>query len=191
MATAQPQDIGQQLFDLDKVRQDAKQSIEKGAVTADYPLDLPRTYELLNQALASEILCVLRYRHHQVIAKGIDFPQVAAQFAEHAKNEHEHMMAIAVRIDELGGDPDFNPSTIAARASTEWGTSDILTEMIKEDLIAERVVIEIDRQLVRWFGDDDSTSRRLFEKILEDEEEHARDLADLLATVDPRSEPKR
>jgi bacterioferritin len=189
MATqAQPQSQADgNLYDVEQVRREAKESMLKGAVTADYPLDLERAYQLMNEALAAEILCVLRYRHHQIVAKGIDFPQVAAQFAEHADDEQRHMMAIAERIDELGGDPDFNPSTVTARASTEYGTSDVLSRMIEEDLVAERVVIEIYRRLVRWFGNDDPTSRRMFEKILEDEEEHANDLSDLLATVDPRS----
>jgi bacterioferritin len=187
---AQPQSqVDAKLYDVEQVRREAKESILKGAVTADYPLDLNRTYQLMNEALAAEILCVLRYRHHQIVAKGIDFPQVAAQFAEHADDEQRHMMSIAARIDELGGDPDFNPSTVTARASTEYGTSDILSKMIEEDLVAERVVIEIYRRLIRWFGNDDPTSRRMFEKILEDEEEHANDLSDLLAAVDPRSEP--
>ncbi len=191
MATqAQPQVDGH-LYDVDQVRREAKESMLKGAVTADYPLDLQRTYQLMNEALAAEILCVLRYRHHQIVAKGIDFPQVAAQFAEHADDEQRHMMAIAERIDELGGDPDFNPSTVTARAATEYGTSDILSKMIEEDLVAERVVIEIYRRLVQFFGNGDPTSRRMFEKILEDEEEHANDLSDLLAAVDPRSEPSR
>ncbi|HTQ48275.1 MAG TPA: ferritin-like domain-containing protein [Polyangiaceae bacterium] len=186
----QPQADGN-LYDVEQVRREAKESMLKGAVTADYPLDLQRAHQLMNEALAAEILCVLRYRHHQIVAKGIDFPQVAAQFAEHADDEQRHMMAIAERIDELGGDPDFNPSTVTARASTEYGTSDVLSRMIEEDLVAERVVIEIYRRLVRWFGNDDPTSRRMFEKILEDEEEHANDLSDLLAAVDPRSEPSR
>ena len=191
MATqAQPQVDGN-LYDVDQVRREAKESMLKGAVTADYPLDLQRTYQLMNEALAAEILCVLRYRHHQIVAKGIDFPQVAAQFAEHADDEQRHMMAIAERIDELGGDPDFNPSTVTSRSATEYGTSDILSKMIEEDLVAERVVIEIYRRLVQFFGNGDPTSRRMFEKILEDEEEHANDLSDLLAAVDPRSEPSR
>ena len=160
-----------------------------GAVTADYPLDLERTYGLLNEALGSEIMCVLRYLHHQVIAKGIDSPQVAAQFKEHAEDEQRHMMAIAERIDQLGGDPDFAPATVSARAATEFGESDVLSEMIKEDLVAERVAIEIYRKIVQWFGNDDPTSRRLFEGILADEEDHANDLSDLLGAVDPRSEP--
>jgi bacterioferritin len=178
------------LYDVEQVRRDAQQSILKGPVTADYPLDLAKTYKLMNEALAAEILCVLRYRHHQVIAKGIDFPQVAAQFAEHADDEHKHMMAIAERIDQLGGNPDFNPATVTARASTEYGTSDVLARMIEEDLVSERIVIEIYRRLIKWFGIDDPTSRRMFEKILEDEEDHANDLSDLLAAIDPRSEPK-
>jgi bacterioferritin len=181
----------ERLYDLDQVRREAKESILNGAVTADYPLDLDRTHELMNEALAAEILCVLRYRHHQVIAKGIDFPQVAAQFAEHADDEQRHMMMIAERIDQLGGDPDFNPSTVTTRASTEYGTSDVLSRMIEEDLVSERVVIEIYRRLVGWFGNADPTSRRMFEKILEDEEDHANDLSDLLAAVDPRSEPQK
>jgi bacterioferritin len=176
-------------YDVEEVRRQARQSLLKGAVTADYPLDLERTRALLNDALAGEILCVLRYRHHQVIAKGIDFPQVAEQFEEHANSEQTHMMAIAERLNQLGGDPDFNPSTVTARASTEYGSSSVLTRMIEEDLVAERVVIEIYRKLVKWFGNDDPTSRVMFEKILADEEDHANDLSDLLSAIDPRSEP--
>ena len=180
MATqSQPQSNGQ-LFDVERVRRDAEESILNGAVTADYPLDLARTYELLNQALAGEILCVLRYRHHQVIAKGINFPQVAAQFAEHANDEHEHMMAIAERIDQLGGDPDFRPSTATTRSSTEFGDSNVLSEMIKEDLVAERIAIDTYAEIVRWLGEKDPTSRRLMESLLEKEEEHANDMNDLL-----------
>jgi bacterioferritin len=189
MATPQPQTETNGLYDLDQVRRDARQSILSGAVTVDYPLDLARTYDLLNEALAAEILCVLRYRHHQIVAKGIDYPQVAAEFAEHADDEQVHMMLIAERIDQLGGNPDFNPATVVARASTEYGTSDVLTEMIEEDLVAERVVIEIYRKVIRWFGQDDPTSRRMFEKILGDEEDHANDLSDLLASIGPRSKP--
>jgi bacterioferritin len=180
------------LYDVQQVRQEARQSLQEGAVTKDYPLDLEQTYTLLNETLASEILCVMRYRHHQIIAKGIDFPQVAAEFAEHAESEYEHMMMIAERIDQLGGDPDFNPATVSARSATEYGSAGpevALRQLILEDLIAERVVIEIYRKLVGFFGNADPTSRRMIEKILEDEEEHANDLADLLAAVDPGSKP--
>ena len=185
----QAQPLANALFDLEQVRRDAKQSILNGAVTADYPLDLARTYELMNEALAAEILCVLRYRHHQIVAKGIDNPQVAAEFEEHANDEQIHMMLIAERIDQLGGDPDFNPATVTSRASTEYGASEELTGMIAEDLVAERVVIEIYRKLIQWFGEHDPTSRRIFEKVLADEEDHATNLSDLLATLGPGPAP--
>jgi bacterioferritin len=178
------------LYNVDELRKTARQSVEEGPITKDYSLDRQEACQLLNEALASEILCVLRYRHHQIIAKGIDYPQVAEEFAEHAANEHEHMMMIAERIDQLGGDPDFNPTTIANRSATEYGSSGSevqLTELIKEDLVAERIVIEIYRKLISYFGNADPTSRRMFEEILEDEEEHANDLADLLAVVDPKN----
>jgi bacterioferritin len=182
---------GTRLYDLDEVRRHAQESIQHGAVTADYPLDLHRTHELLNAALAAEILCVLRYRHHQIIAKGIDYPQVAAEFAEHAATEERHVMAIAERIDQLDGDPDFDPATICTRSATEYGTGTSLTEMITENLVAERVVIDIYRKMVTWFGNADPTSRRLLEQILAEEEEHANELASLLASLDPRAEPER
>jgi bacterioferritin len=178
-------------YDVQQVRREARESIQNGPITSDYTLDLGRAYELLNEALATEILCVLRYRHHQVVAKGIDFPQVAAEFSEHAGTEHRHMMAIAERIDQLGGDPDFNPATVTARSASEYGgasNSAVLVDMIREDLVAERVVIEIYRRLVSWFGNEDPTTRRLLEGILADEEDHANDLASLLAAVDPHVE---
>lgn len=182
--------IKDQLYNVDEIRQQARQSVDRGAITEDYPLNREEVCQLLNEALASEILCVLRYRHHQIIAKGINYPQVAEEFAEHAENEHEHMMMLAERIDQLGGDPDFNPATIVNRSSTEYGSSGPevqLTQLIKEDLVAERIAIEIYRKLINYFGHADPTSRRLIEEILEDEEEHANDLADLLATVDSRT----
>lgn len=178
------------LYDVEEVRRNAKRSSLEGPVTADYTLDLDRAYELLNQALASEIVCVLRYRQHQIVASGIDFPQVAAKFAEHAEEEEKHMMMIAERIDQLGGDPDFDPATVKRRSPTEFGSSDVLSKMIEEDLVAERVVIEVYRQLIRWFGNDDPTTRIMFEEILAEEEEHADELADLLRAVDPRAEPR-
>jgi bacterioferritin len=178
-------------FDVNQVRREARRSPRRGAVTPDYPLDLERAHELLNEALATEILCVLRYRHHEVIAKGIDAPQVAAEFAEHADAEHRHMMQLAVRIDQLGGNPDFNPATVPTRSAAEYGKATTLPAMIKDDLIAERVVIEIYRHMTRWFGTDDPTTRRLVEAILAEEEEHANDLAALLAAVDPHADHPR
>src|SRR5665648_759563 len=109
-------------YNLDEIRKQAQHSLGKGAVTQDYPLDITQAHKLLNAALATEIMCVMRYRHHQIIAKGIDRPQVAAEFKEHADDEERHMMMIAERINQLGGNPDFNPATVASRTATEYGT---------------------------------------------------------------------
>lgn len=176
------------ILDIQEVRKNALQSLNQGAVTMDYPLDVKEACLLLNKALASEILCVLRYRHHQIAAKGIDFPQVAAEFKEHAENEETHMLMIAERINQLGGEADFNPANIIERSATEYGQAKDLLSMIQEDLVAERVVIEVYRSFIQWFGAGDSTTRRMLEKILEDEEQHANDLADLLAKMDSRSD---
>jgi bacterioferritin len=174
-------------FDLNTIKRQANQSISQGAVTAAYPLDLAEACKKLNEALASEILCVLRYRHHQVVAKGINYPQVAAEFKEHAMNEEEHMIMIAERIDQLGGDPDMNPATVKGRSATDYGSQGDLATMIREDLVAERIAIEVYRHLIEWFGNGDPTTRRMLEIILADEEEHASDLADLLVSVDSGS----
>lgn len=168
-------------IELNQIKQQAKESIHAGAVTKDYPLDLAEACKLLNSALATEILCVLRYRHHQVIAKGIDCIQIANEFEEHALNEEKHMLMIAERINQLGGNPDFNPGSVINRTVTEYGSSSDLKGMIQEDLVAERVVISVYRQMINWFQAD-STTRRMLESILEDEEEHANDLADLLTS---------
>lgn len=169
-------------INLEKIKNLAKESLDQGALTQDYPLDLEQVYQLLNSALATEIMCVLRYRHHQIIAKGIDKPQVAAEFAEHAVDEERHMMMIAERINQLGGDPDFNPETIASRTATEYGSGVDLLKLIEEDLIAERIAIMVYRDMINWFGTDDPSTRRMLEEILKDEEDHADDLSDLLRT---------
>lgn len=169
------------VFKIEDVRRNALFSVQQGAVTADYTLDLKQACELLNNALASEILCVLRYRHHQIAAKGIDFPQVAAEFKEHAENEQAHALLIAERINQLGGEADFNPATIMQRSATEYGHGKDLAAMIREDLVAERIAIEVYRNLIQWFGSSDPTTRRMLEAILKDEEDHATDMADLLA----------
>ena len=167
-------------YNLSEITQLAKQSIEQGAVTKDYPLNLEQAHKLLNEALATEIMCILRYRHHQIIAKGINRPQVAAEFAEHADDEQRHMMMIAERINQLGGDPDFNPGTIVARTATEYGAGTDILKLVEEDLIAERIAIMVYRELIEWFGRGDPTTRRMLEEILKDEEDHADDLSDLL-----------
>ena len=167
-------------YNLKEIRREANKSIDDGAVTTDYPLDLDMACKLLNDALATEILCVLRYRHHQIIAKGIDCIQVAAEFEEHALEEEQHMLMIAERINQLGGNPDFNPATILHRSATEFGSGMELQTLIKEDLVAERIAIMVYRKMIDWFGKKDPTTRRMLEIILEEEEEHANDLADLL-----------
>lgn len=174
-------------IDQMKLKKRAQAAINKGAVTPDYPLKVEEACRILNQALASEIQCVLRYRHHQVIAKGINYPQVAAEFKEHASNEELHMMKIAERIDQLGGNPDMNPATIKERSPTEYGSSTDMMSMIHEDLVAERIAIEVYREMILWFGKYDSTTRRLLEEILADEEKHAADLANLLVVVETQS----
>ncbi len=170
-------------LNIEEIKNQAMLSIEDGAVTKDYPLalDIKEACKQLNDALATEILCVLRYRHHQMIAKGIDYIQVAQEFEEHAEQEEKHMLMIAERISQLGGNPDFNPSTIMKRTVTEYGSGTSLKEMIKEDLIAERIVITVYRKMIEWFSED-TTTKRMLEEILEDEEDHANELADLLAS---------
>ncbi len=169
-------------YNLDEIKLLANQSINNGSVTQDYLLDIDEACQLLNAALATEIMCVLRYRHHQIIAKGIDKPQVAAEFIEHAMDEERHMMMIAERISQLGGDPDFNPATVSQRTATEYGSGRDLLKLIEEDLIAERIAIMVYRKMIAWFGTQDPTTRRMLEEILKDEEDHADDLCDLLNT---------
>lgn len=169
------------LCDIEEVKKAAKEAIEKGALTKDYSLNVDEACRLLNTALATEIMCVLRYRHHQIVAKGIDRIQIAAEFKEHGDDEEKHMYMLAERINQLGGNPDFSPHSVCTQTATEYGTSTDLKTMIKEDLIAERTVITLYRQLINWFGMKDSTTRQMLESILKDEEDHANDLADLLA----------
>ena len=168
------------VYDLSFIKKHAKESIDNGAITQDYSLDIEKARELLNEALATEIMCVMRYRHHQIIATGIDRPQVAAEFMEHAMDEERHMMLLAERINQLGGNPDFNPGTVSQRTATEYGSNGDLLDLIKEDLIAERIAIMVYRKLIEWFGTSDPTTRRMLEDILKDEEDHADDLSELL-----------
>lgn len=168
-------------YNIEEIRTQAKHSVLQGAVTDDYPLDLNEAHRLLNAALATEIMCVLRYWHHEIIAKGIDKPQVAAEFKEHALDEHRHMLMIAERINQLGGNPDFNPATVAERTATEYGTGTDLLTLVQENLVAERIAIMVYRKLIEWFGAGDPTTRRMLEEILKDEEDHADDLADILS----------
>ena len=169
------------LTDVTELRRRAREQIEKGAVTSDYGLDPEKAVDLLQTALATEIVCVLRYTMHAVAATGISSDGPKDEFLEHAKEEREHAEHIAERINQLGGTPNFNPEGLASRSASEYGSSDLnLVGMIKENLIAERIAIEHYRELIQFFGEKDSTTRRMLEWILSVEEEHANDMHDLL-----------
>lgn len=171
------------LSDIEELRRRARQDMDKGAVTSTYGRDLGRAIDILNRVLASELVCVLRYKRHFFMAQGIHAEPVAQEFLQHANDEQLHADQVALRITQLGGEPDFNPEGLLTRSVAEYKPGDSLVEMIKEDLIAERVVIMWYADIIRWFGDSDPTSRRLMEELLAKEEEHADDLADLLTEV--------
>ena len=173
------------LSNIEEIRKSARQKIESGAITSDYQLDRGQAIGILNGALATELVCVLRYRFHYLMATGIHAPAVAEEFREHAAEEQQHADTIAARIKQLGGKPEMNPAVIAKISHTEYREGSSLVEMLREDLIAERIAIETYREIVNYFGEKDSTSRRMMEEILAKEEEHANELADLLFAVEP------
>ncbi|WP_214410246.1 ferritin-like domain-containing protein [Sphaerisporangium fuscum] len=175
--------MGDFVMDIQALRNRARAEIDKGPVTEAYGADLPRVIEVCNEALATEIVCVLRYKRHYYTAKGIHAEPVAAEFAEHAADEQRHADLLAARIAQLGGDPDFDPARLSSRAHTEYDASTNLIDMIKEDLVAERVAIASYTEIAQWLGDGDPTTRRLFEQLLADEEDHADDLANLLTRL--------
>lgn len=168
------------LTDIQTLRARARQHIEEGAVTSGYAADRDTVLKLLNEALATEIVCTLRYRRHYFMAKGIHSQSVADEFLQHSNEEQQHADRIAERIVQLGGEPDFSPEGLTSRSHAEYIEADSLAEMIKEDLVAERVAIESYSEMIRYIGDKDPTSRRMLEEILAVEEEHAEELADLL-----------
>lgn len=168
------------LSDVQELRRRARQHMDKGPITESYKGDVKAVVNILNQALATEIVCVLRYKRHFYMARGINKDSVAAEFLAHANEEQGHADLIAERITQLGGAPDFNPEGLATRSHSEYVEGDSLLDMIKENLVAERVAIESYTEIIRYFGDKDPTSRRLMEQILAVEEEHANDMADLL-----------
>jgi len=175
---------GSFISDIKELRKRARQHIEKGAVTEGYKVDRETALKLLNEALATEIVCVLRYKRHYFTATGIHSEGVKAEFLEHANEEQQHADQIAERITQLGGEPNLNPEGMISRSHSEYVEGDSLVEMIKEDLVAERIAIESYSEIIRFFGEGDPTSRRLMEEILAKEEEHANDMADLLRRVD-------
>jgi bacterioferritin len=173
------------LSDIQDLRRKAQQDIDQGAVTDSYSLDVHQVIDVLNKVLASEIVCVLRYKSHYYSAKGIHAEPVAAEFLQHAAEEQDHADRVALRITQLNGDPDLNPDGMVARSASQYGAGNAtLVEMIKEDLVAERVVVMWYAEIIRWLGENDPTSRRLMEDLLAAEEEHAQDLADLLVNMD-------
>jgi bacterioferritin len=170
---------------LSEIRRRARQHVLEGAVTAGYQADREKVIALLNEALATELVCVLRYKQHYFLARGIQAEPVAQEFAEHAAEEQAHADRIAQRITQLGGDPDFNPSGLAARSASEYVEGGSLVQMIEDNLVAERIAIDTYHEAIKFIGEKDSTTRRMLEDILAAEEEHANELADLLATLDP------
>ena len=171
------------LTDIKTLRERARQHIEKGAITEGYSADRDTVVKLLNEALATEIICVLRYKRHYFMATGINAESVAAEFLQHANEEQGHADQIAQRIVQLGGAPNFNPDGLSTRSHAEYVEGNSLLDMIKEDLVAERIAIDSYREMINYVNTDDPTTRRMLEGILAMEEEHADDLVSLLETM--------
>lgn len=176
---------GKFLSDIKTLRQRARKHIERGAVTEGYKADRKTVVKILNEALATEIICVLRYKRHYFMATGINAQSVAQEFLQHANEEQVHADEIAQRIVQLGGEPNFSPEGLSDRSHAEYVEGDSLIDMIKEDLIAERIAIDSYREMVAYLGNDDPTTRRMLEGILAMEEEHADDLVSLLEELAP------
>jgi len=168
------------LSDVKTLRARARKNIETGAIANTYEGNVKQAIDILQAVLATEIVCVLRYTMHAVAATGIASDSVKEEFAEHAKEEQEHMMAVAERINQLGGTPNFNPEGLASRSASQYVEGENLVDMIKENLIAERIAVDHYRELIRFFADKDPTTRVMLEHILGVEEEHANDMHDLL-----------
>ena len=183
--SAMPQGPGkkqnsQQLTDVQTLRDQARRHIEEGAVTQSYPANREKILQLLNEALATEMICTLRYRHNYYMAKGPDSKNAADEFLEHANEELQHADQLAERIVQLGGEPDLDPSGLKGRSHAEYRIGKTVQEMIRENLVAERIAIDSYREMIQFIGDSDPTTRRMLEEILATEEEHADDLVDLL-----------
>lgn len=174
------------LTDVKTLRDRARANIREGALTPNYKGDAERTVAILQSVLATEIVCWLRYSMHAVAATGISSEGVKEEFAQHARDEQDHAMKVAERINQLGGRPDFNPDGLASRSASQYAEGADLVDMIKENLVAERIAVEHYRELVRYFGDDDPTTRVLLEDILGVEEDHANDMHDLLVAHEGR-----
>jgi bacterioferritin len=175
------------LSDVKEVEARVKEAMQDGPVTSYYTLPLDQVYKVLNGALASEIICVLRYQQHYYMTTSIHQAQLQGLFKEHWHDEQGHLDRIADRLKQLGGVPNFNPEGITSRAFSSFKSGHTLADLLREDLLAERVVIKMYSDIIAFFGSADPVSRRMFEEILKDEEDHADDISDLLYTVDPES----
>ena len=180
------QSQGSFVMDVQKIREQARKHMSDGSVTQSYSADKDTVLKLLNDSLATEIVCVLRYTMHAIAATGISSEGVKAEFAQHAKEEQEHAMEVAERINQLGGRPNMNPDGLATRSASEYGNAENLVDMIRENLIAERIAVEHYRELTRYFGTKDPSTRLMIERILAVEEEHANDMHDLLVAHEGR-----
>lgn len=169
-----------ELSSVTTLRERARRNVEDGAVTETYSADRETVLRLLNESLATELVCVLRYKRHYFMAKGVKAHVAAEEFLEHATQEAQHADKLAERIVQLGGEPEFNPDTLSKNSHAQYVAGNTLKEMVVEDLVAERIAIDSYREIIQYIGDKDPTTRRLFEEILEQEEEHADDMADLL-----------
>jgi bacterioferritin len=174
---------GEFISDIETLRKRAREHVDQGAVTAGYRAELPTVIKLLNEALATEIVCVLRYKRHYYMAEGLNAEGAKAEFLQHANEEQGHADQIAARIVQLGGDPNFAPDGLSKRSHSEYVEGETLVDMIREDLVAERIAIDSYGEMIRWIGDGDPTTRRMLEGILAVEEEHADDLKSLLARM--------
>jgi bacterioferritin len=172
--------------EIDAIRRRARERLEEGAVTNNYGADLETAISLLNDAVATEIVCMLRYRYHAIAATGIASEGVKAEFEQHAIEEEQHMLWLAERINQLGGKPNLNPDGVAARAASQYIEGNNLVDMIKENLVAERIAIETYRDMIRYFSEKDPTTRVLLEKVLAQEEDHANDMHDFLVAHEGR-----
>jgi len=178
-----PKQKGTFISDIEEIRRRARQHIENGAVTENYRADRETVIRVLNEALATEIVCVLRYKRHYYAATGIHAQSVAEEFLEHSKEEQEHADQICERITQLGGLPNLSPEGLLTRSHSQYVEGTSLVDMIREDLVAERIAIESYGEIIRYLGDKDPTSRRVMESVLAKEEEHADDMAKLIQVV--------
>jgi bacterioferritin len=176
---------GEFINDVREIRKRAREHIKKGAVTESYRANREVVIKILNEALATEIVCVLRYKRHFYMSQGIGAANAAQEFLQHAGEEQVHADSISLRITQLGGEPNYNPAGLLDRSHSEYVEGGGLTEMIQEDLIAERIAIDTYSEMIRYVGDDDITTRRMLENILGMEEEHANDMATLLEKMNP------